>query len=253
MSVQPIVNPHIQTFEREVNVANQANSNYNPRVIFNAVKNMARPVKIQNAGEKLLPRLFELLSKNEATQESADSVFKSICLILNELRGNKDQKHHDRNTLKTLLKNRNNSLVFQSLYPKLLEPIMSMSSMFLATNETSIYCLSAFPSLLWFLSAMEVKGLIKENSVNHISIETLVLQVKDAVFDSQVNVEVNVEVEYFSKQIYFKNLPEVFEIVAMDFFFRRKLVTEKTRQNFYTILRSLWTEDLDNSSESGRQ
>ena len=63
----------------------------------------------------------------------------------------------------------------------------------------------------------------------------------------------NVEAEYFSKQIYFKNLPEVFEIVAMDFFFRRKLVTEQTRQDFYTILRSLWTEDLDSSSESGRQ
>ena len=61
------------------------------------------------------------------------------------------------------------------------------------------------------------------------------------------------EAEYFSKQIYFKNLPEVFEIVAMDFFFRRKLVTEQTRQDFYTILRSLWTEDLDSSSESGRQ
>ena len=216
MSVQHIVNPHIQTFDREVNVANQANSNYNPRVIFNSVKNMTRPVKIQNAGEKLLPRLFELLSKSEATQESAESVFKSICLILNELRGNKDQKHHDRSTLKTLLKNRNNNLAFQSLYPKLLEPIMSMTSMKLATDETSIYCLSAFPSLLWFLSAMEVKGLIKENSVNHISINELVLKVKNAVFDPQVDVEA----EYFSKQIYFKNLPEVFEIVAMDFFFR---------------------------------
>lgn len=48
--------------------------------------------------------------------------------------------------------------------------------------------------------------------------------------------------EYFQQQVYFKNLPEVFEIVATDLFFSSKKVFDSTRQKFYKLFDNLWTE-----------
>ena len=72
---------------------------------------------------------------------------------------------------------------------------------------------------------MEVQGIIRLNSRNYVSITDIVIKLKSVIFGNQADKSA----EYFQRQVYFKNLPEVFEIVASDYFFRNQKIIEATR------------------------